>query len=375
MANKSKILKDNEKEIKEKFERKICANMGNGFEWLSANWSILKLTQAINDGKLVDPDYQRGKVWDDVKNKALIETILRYGGNKIPTLTLRNIGEDTFEMVDGKQRVWSSIKPFVEGEFKLNGVYVPELRSFSIKEIKKEYPQIYSAFMNTTIPVQIAYNMTDEEAKTYFIQINESGVTMRIGEKIHANQGTPLIKVIDDLKEHKVWNCVGHISRHNDYAYISRMLLYIRDYSENKKVLKVYTNSQLMMELNQYLSFNVPESIIDELCNDLNILHTTISKNKCKVRITDVFSLFLYVHAHQKDKDFYPVKFGEFVCGFNDNLPYNRGVFRLFNQKKERWASNPVKYYEWYIKTIDILYHAFLKGADWDEISKLQVKS
>ena len=373
MANKNKRLKNNQKEDKNEFERRICENMGNGFEWLSANWSILKLTQAIADGKLVDPDYQRGKVWDAPKNKALIETILQYGGNKIPTLTLRNIGDDTFEMVDGKQRVWSSIKPFVDGEFSLNGVYVPELRSFNIKEIQEKYPQIYSAFMNTTIPVQIAYNMTDEEAKTYFIQINESGVTMRIGEKIHANQGTPLIKVIDDLKEHKVWNCVGHISRYNEYAYISRMLLFIRDYHENPNVLKVYTNSQLMNELTQYLSFDVPESIIAELITDLDTLHTALNKNRCKVRITDVFSLFLYTHTHRKG--LYPVKLGQFVRGFYDNLPFNKGVFRLFNQKKERWASNPVQYYQWYIETIDALYHAFLDGDDWDEISKLQVKA
>lgn len=372
MANENKKNSNKQNENKNEFERRICENMGNGFEWNSANWSILKITKAINDGKLVDPSYQRGKVWDAPKNKALIETILKYGGNKIPTLTLRNIGDDTFEMVDGKQRVWAAIKPFVDGEFGLNGVYVPELRSFTINEIQEKYPQIYSAFMNTTIPVQIAYNMTDEEAKTYFIQINESGVTMRIGEKIHANQGTPLIKVIDEFREHKVWDCIGHISRYNDYAYISRMLLFIRDYAENPNVLKIYNNTQLMNELTQYLSFDVPTIITDNLLTDLEILHTAISKNKCKVRITDVFSLFLYVHTHRKG--LYPVKFGQFVRGLYDNLNSNRGVFRLFNQKKERWASNPVKYHQWYIDTVDNLYHAFLDGADWDEISRLSVK-
>ena len=370
MAKKSKILKDNEKELKENFERKICANMANGFEWYSANWSILKLTQ---ENILKDPSYQRGKVWDDPKSKALIETILYYGGNKIPTLTFRDLKDDTFEIVDGKQRVLSAIKPFVEGEFKLNGVYIPELRGFDINDIQQQYPQIYSAFMNTTIPVQIARDMSEEEAKTYFIQINESGVNMRIGEKIHANQGTPLIKFIENTKKHKVWNCIGHISRYNDYAYISRMLLFLRDYSENPKVLKVYTNSQLMAELNQYLSYNIPKSLVKELMDDLDVLYTSISKNKCKVRITDAFSLFLYVHTNRKG--LYPVKFGQFVRGFYDNLPFNNGVFRLFNQKKERWASNPVQYYSWYIVTIDQLYRAFLDGSDWDEISKLQVKA
>ena len=369
MAKRSKILKDNEKELKENFERKICANMANGFEWYSANWSILKLTQ---ENILKDPSYQRGKVWDNPKSKALIETILYYGGNKIPTLTFRDLKDDTFEIVDGKQRILSAIKPFVEGEFKLNGVYIPELRGFDINDIQQQYPQIYSAFMNTTIPVQIARDMSEEEAKTYFIQINESGVTMRIGEKIHANQGTPLIKFIENVKNHKVWDCINHITRYNDYAYISRMVLFIRDYAENKNVIKVYSNNQLMTELNQYLSYNIPKSLVDTLNEDLDILYTVINKNKCKVRITDAFTLFLYIHSNKQN--IYPMKFGEFIRGFYDNLSLNKGVFRLFNQKKDRWASNPVKYYMWYMDTIEKLYSAFLEGADWNELTRLQVK-
>ena len=150
------------------------------------------------------------------------------------------------------------------------------------------------------------------------------------------------------------------------------MLLFIRDYGENPNVLKIYNNTQLMNELTQYLSFDVPSIIIDGLNEDLEILHTAISRNKCRVRVTDAFSLFLYVHTHRKG--LYPVKLRDFVFRFYDSLPSNKGVFRLFNQKKERWASNPVQYYQWYMGTFDTLYHAFLDGVDWDEISRLQVK-
>lgn len=370
MAKKSM---KNESEKKKEFERRVCENMADGFAWSSENWSIRKITNAINDGKLIDPSYQRGKVWDSPKNKALIETILKYGGNKIPTLTLRDIGNGKYEMVDGKQRVWSAIKPFVDGEFGLNGVYIPELRSFKIGEIHKRYPEIYSAFMGTTIPVQIARGMSEEEAKTYFIQINESGVTMRIGEKIHANQGTPLIKVIEEMREHKAWNCIGHIGRYNDYAYISRMLLYIRDYGENQNVLKVYTNAQLMNELSQYLSFDVPKIITDELVNDLDILHTAISRNRCRVSVVDAFSLFMYIHSNKKD--LYPLKFGKFVRDFYDNLETNNGVFRLFNQKKSsRQTNNLLPYYQWYLLAIDSMYTQYLKGAKLYEITDLRVK-
>lgn len=368
MANKSKILKEDKKE----FERRICENMGNGFEWLSANWSILKIAKGLeDDGELIDPDYQRKIVWDSSRKKALVETILQHGGNKIPTITLRQLDNGKYEIVDGKQRLIGSIKPFVEGKTRLNGVYTPELRTFNINDIEKEYPQIYSAFMNTTIPVQIAQNMTDEEAKTYFIQINESGVNMKIGEKIHANQGTPLIKVIEDIQKHKVWDCVSYITRDNDYAYISRMLLYIRDYGENSNVLKYYTNPQLMKELQQYLEFNVPSSIVSELIEDLDILHTVICKNKCNISIPDAFSVFLYVHSNKKH--LLHAKFGQFIKGLYDNMPSNTGIYRLFNMQKNKCRATS-KYYDWYVKTIDILFNKFVDGADWNELQRLQVK-
>lgn len=370
MANKSKILK---KQEKNEFEERICENMGNGFEWLSANWSILKISQMIDKDELIDPKYQRGIVWESPRKKALIETILRYGGNKIPTLTLRRLENGKYELIDGKQRVFGSIKPFVDGNIKLNGVFVPELRTYDFKGISSEFEKISSAFLNTTIPVQIAENMSDEEAKLYFIQINESGVNMRIGEKIHAQQGTPLVKLIEDVQKHKIWNCVGHISRNNDYAYISRMLLRIRDYIENPDVYLHYTNTQLMDELQQYLGFNIPDTLVEELYYNLDLLYEVICKNNGNVSITDAFSIYLYVHSHHKEKTFLPVKFGQFIKGFYENSKSNsRGVFRLFNQQKTKYRGSS-KYYEWYIETIDTLYNSYLNGVDWDEISRLQV--
>lgn len=369
MANKSKILK---KEEKNEFESRICENMGNGFEWVSSNWSILKITQMIDNDKLVDPEYQRGIVWESPRKKALIETILKYGGNKIPTLTLRRLENGKYELIDGKQRVFGSIKPFVDGDIKLNGVYVPELRSYNFKGISNEFEKISGAFLNTTLPVQIAENMSDEEAKLYFIQINESGVNMRIGEKIHAQQGTPLVKLIEEVQQHKVWKCIGHISRNNDYAYISRMLLRIRDYAENPDIYTHYTNTQLMDELQQYLGFNIPDTIIDELYQTLDVLYTVICKNNGNVSITDAYSIYLYVGMYHNTKKFLPVKFGQFIKGFYENIKLNRGVFRLFNQQKAKYRGSS-KYYEWYLETIDVLYDKYLDGVNWDDLTRLQV--
>ena len=373
MPNRSKILK---KETKNEFEERICENMGNGFEWDSSNWSILKIVKGLeDDGELIDSNYQRKIVWESSRKIALIETILQHGGNKIPTITLRQITDKKtnkvkYEIVDGKQRLIGSIKPFVDNKFRLNGVYTPELRGYNLKEIKEEYPQIYRAFMNTSVPVQIAKNMSDEEAKLYFIQINESGVNMRIGEKIHAHQGTPLIKVIDDFKKHRLWECVGQIGRDNDYAYISRMLLHIRDTQENKYALNYYNNKQLMRELQQYLMYNIPSGTLTELKEDMDTLHQVICKNKCNLSITEMYPVFLYIHAHRKT--LVVQKFQKFIKEFYEYLPSNKGVFNLFNNQKNKLRGS-VKYWEWYLDTIDVLFDKFMQGVDWDELSRLQV--
>lgn len=373
MANKSKILK---RETDKEFEERTCSNMGNGFEWQSANWSIRKICLALDPSydklELIDPDYQRKLVWEPSRNKALIETIFQYGGNKIPTITLRQVDNNKYEIVDGKQRLIGSIKPFVDGKIRLNGAYEDKLQSLNFKDIDENYPKVSSAFMNTTIPVQIAQNMSDDEAKLYFIQINESGVNMRLGEKIHAHQGTPLIKVIDEFRKHNLWECTGQISRDNDYAYISRMLVHIRDSIDNPNSLMHYNNTQLMNELQYYLGDNIPNVILDELTEDLDVLYTVICKNKCKISITDVYTLFLYVHRHKKE--LLVQKFAKFIKEFYDNMPSNRGVFNLFKTQKNNLRSNYPKYYEWYLKNLEILFKEFLNGRDWDELSKVHLK-
>ena len=374
MSNK----KNNElknKETKEKFQERICKQMQAGFEWSTESWSILKICEHVKDGLLEDPNYQRGIVWDNYKNKALIDTIIMRGGNKIPTLTFRRLENGKFEIVDGKQRIKSAIHPFVNNEFALNGVYNPELKGYTLKDIREQYPEIYSAFMGTSIQVQIATDMTYDEAVTYFIQINESGVNMRTGEKIHAKQGTPLVKTIDILRGHKVWENVKRISRFNDYAYISRMLLFVRDQLEDDVLIKVYSNAQLMKELEQYHVSDVPNSNVNSVKKVFNALDKIFSKNNLCLTITEFFSVFVYTYKYldQLNLDV----FGDFISGLYNNIKENpKGAFRIIKyQNNQNGYDFTSKYYMWYISTINTLYGKFLEGAKWNEIQELRLKN
>lgn len=365
-----------EETLNDEIQEEICKQMQTGFKWSSEAWSIQQIVDAWKDGKgiLIDPDYQRGNVWDNYKNKALIETIFKHGGNKIPTLTFRSVDDSKFEIMDGKQRILSAIIPFVNDEFKLNGVYTKALQDLNLSEIKKRYPMVYSAFMGTTIPVQIASNMNDDEAVTYFIQINNSGVTMRIGEQIHAMQGTPLMKTINELRNHDVWDYVHRISRFNDHAYISRMLMHCIDSGDNGDLITIYSNKQLLNRISHYYSFPLPESAVKSVKKTLDVLNKIFKQNGQCIFLTEFYSVFVYVNLYI---DKLNVKqFGEFICKLYDFIHKGeKGVFTLIKQQSnvQGYGLDKSQYYYWYINTINKLYSKYLKGATWDEIKELSV--
>ena len=89
-ANKQK----SQTETKEEIELRISEQMQSGFKRNAESWTVKRVIDAISNGEIHDAPYQRGKIWDKPKQKALIETILRYGGEKIPTITLRKLEDD-----------------------------------------------------------------------------------------------------------------------------------------------------------------------------------------------------------------------------------------------------------------------------------------
>lgn len=370
-ANKNRSQKE---ELKEELQLRISEQMQAGFKWSTESWSIKQIANAYGEGILIDPDYQREKVWDTPKNKALIETIIRHGGNKIPTLTFRKISEDKFEIMDGKQRILSAIIPFVNNEFRLNGVYNDELGNLTLEDIKSEYPIIYGAFMSTTIPVQIATDMSYDEAVTYFIQINNSGVNMRTGEQIHAMQGTPLVKTIEELLSHKVWDKVKRVSRFNNYSYVGRMLLFVIDKTDNRDIIIVYTNKQLLNKLENYYALPLPKTAVSSVKKTFDVLDKIFTKYGMCVNITEFYNIFIYVNTYLEEIDLQ--QFGGFISGLYNNIHENPvGVFQGIKQQHNQIGYNYTsRYYQWYINTLNYLYAKYLKGAKWDEIQQLSLK-
>lgn len=90
-----------------------------------SNWSVKFLADMIGSKDLnVNPEYQRGFVWKKESSARLIETIL--GRRFIPPIVLHQQDDETYDVIDGKQRI-STILAFYFGAEKAGSYNLPLL--------------------------------------------------------------------------------------------------------------------------------------------------------------------------------------------------------------------------------------------------------
>ena len=287
----------------------------------------------------------------------------------------RNLSDGTMEIVDGKQRLLSSIMSFLRNEFALNGVSTPELTGYKLSDMEESYPFTYSSFMATEIPIVILSDMSDEDAITYFYQINSSGVKMNCGERIHALQNTPILKAIESLKKHPVWDNVTHISRYKDYEYISMMLLFVRDTNIQSQIFAGDERKKILTKLDAYRSTKVPRYMVDSVKETLDFLEKIFKKYNFKLPIRKFYNVFVYTNIY---KDSLSVSdFGKFIKELHyflmdTNEASGMNMFRIIKSKHtEKGFVYNSNYYKWYINTLNRMYAKFVGGCDWDDIKQL----
>ena len=360
-------------------DKRISEQMQEGFNITSDSMSIRRLVNDVESGKIHDAPYQRGDVWDNGRKKALIESIVKYGGKKVPALVFRVLEDNSMEIVDGKQRLLSSIIPFVNGEYSLNGISTPEFTGYKMEDIENNYPLTYSAFMSTQIPVLILSNMSNDEAIIYFHQVNSSGVQMSCGEKIHAMQDTPILKAIESLTSHNVWEYVRYVSRYNDYEYVAKMLLFARDTNASQGIFKADNKHRLLTHLDADRSTPVPNEMVESVRKTLDFLLKVFNKYDFKVTIREFYNIFTYANIYGDSLNVN--SFGKFIKDLyyfihetNESLDMN--MFRLIKDKhREKGFSYTSEYYRWYANTLNGMYARFVSGDDWNDIKRLSSKN
>jgi hypothetical protein len=162
-------------------------------------YSIFEICRMIKDTKefLLDPDFQRNKVWKRAQECELVESVLM--GIPIPTIYLFETTDGIKQVVDGRQRI-STFLLFLNNEFALSNLkMLPQFNKMRFQDL----PAIYqSKFERYQITVYIIESPTPERLKyDIFDRVNRGGTALNNQEMRNALYFGPATKMLKKISE------------------------------------------------------------------------------------------------------------------------------------------------------------------------------
>ena len=163
--------------------------------------TIFELLRKYDNGRLIiDPDFQRNRVWKpDQKSKFIESVILNF---PLPPWYLNQTKEGKLIIVDGLQRT-TALHEFVKNEFKLSGLQaLTKLNGYTFSELK-ELPGDYQTriedkklniyLIKPSVPLKVVYDI--------FNRINTGGTKLERQEVrncIFSGKSTKLLKELSE---------------------------------------------------------------------------------------------------------------------------------------------------------------------------------
>ena len=145
-----------------------------------------------------NPDYQRPAVWTRAQKQLLIDSMLRE--YDIPKMYMHKTGKDTFDVIDGQQRL-RAIWEFFSGEFALAKDADPV---DGIEIAGKKYdnldPNLLDKLESYNLDFVILDDVTDDEISEMFLRL-QNGTTLKAQEKRNAYPGN-MRNYIKELAAH-----------------------------------------------------------------------------------------------------------------------------------------------------------------------------
>lgn len=166
--------------------------------------SLFEIKRRCERGDIIlNPDFQRNKVWDKKQESELIESILM--GIPIPVIYLFQAKDATIQIVDGRQRI-SAVIDFMNNKFGLTelkimknikkGTKFKDLEP--IQQRKIEDYQIDTYFIQPPTPERVKFDIFD--------RVNRGGTKLNKQEMrnaLYQGQTTKLIKELSELDSFK----------------------------------------------------------------------------------------------------------------------------------------------------------------------------
>ncbi|MFA5856902.1 MAG: DUF262 domain-containing protein [Candidatus Pacearchaeota archaeon] len=276
----------------------------------------------------LEPDFQRDLVWNKEKQQKLIDSILR--GWHIPPIHLVNIeGNDIFEVLDGKQRLYS-IFNFMNNKFQFNSNFLPGTDDFNDingKKYSEFSDKLKARFLRCTIRVFEVRDVDRDEATELFLRLNQ-GVTVTASEKRNCIYG-PIKNflrkdIINQFRELFNASKIGFENRRMAYQDILDKIFFL----EHNQTLDFKPGSKALEEM--YFNKKIDSSSKNRLIKNLTLLNKGLSGFNFKLTKSTIVSYYWLIREID-NKELNINKIPDFLNLFEE---WRDNQIKLLNQNK-----------------------------------------
>ena len=207
--------------------------------------SLAEFERWYKNGRLIiDPEWQRGYVWDKRRASRLIESFLK--DIPIPVVYLSQREDGKYEVIDGLQRL-TSVFDFFNNSYKLSSLELfPELTN----KYYKDLPDALQAKLQdaTLRTFELAPQTPKSMMFAIFERLNTGGVALNEMEIRNCIFNGKLLQIVKELSENKDFikaiNTSTLSNRMMDRNLVLRFLaFYERHYTKCKQGLKKFLNT------------------------------------------------------------------------------------------------------------------------------------
>jgi hypothetical protein len=280
---------------------------------------IRTIISQVEEGEIdLEPDFQRGEVWNTAKKQMLIDTILR-NWQMPPVFVVSS--EDGMEkaVLDGHQRL-TSVMDFYNDKYRIDGLIQP-----SNKEIEslhgcyyKDLPeQIKKRFQNYSIRIFDITDYNESEPFELFFRLNQS-VKLTSAERRNTFYGKvreqvkKLVLLMEDLKYCR--DTIGFSNTRLSYHdVIVRVMLALETRSLSRKM----TDAEITDRYRSHVAFD--HDIEHKIAESLRLLIDAIyNTGKLKLSKPSLFSILEFISEHSQR--FTPEEVEIFLLKYRDAL-------------------------------------------------------
>lgn len=228
---------------------------------------------------ILDPSYQRKRVWDERRKSRLIESLIL--NVPVPAVFLYESDYNKYEVMDGLQRI-STIMDFILDKFRLEGLDVyPHLNGLRYSQLPSDIQNsINRRYLSATIILKesSAGNHSEEEMKQFiFERLNTGGMELTAQEIRNAIYGGEFNDMLFEVAHYKNFRELINLPlkarlRMEDNELILRFFAFknaINSFSsiETKRLLDLYA------KLAKNLNSSEAKAAADYYCTVLDIIY------------------------------------------------------------------------------------------------------